>query len=329
MAAQIIFSMCNQSRQGSRRTHCLAALDVDSGALNWIRAGTTRRDFGITGIAADADGIYAAVQTHLETLRVIQFDRHSFRIVSEFPLRHARDPHSLCIHNGDLLLASTGNNAIFHLVRKSGKIIAEELFWRYPGTSDQENDVHVNCLNSYRGDLFATAFGPRNEQGEFGDSGELRNITTDKRCVGGMRQPHSILFHGGRTYCASSATGEVVVASPGNDDWSVKRISLRGYTRGLASWGEKVLVGVSAHRTRSRSRGNTLETKAGHYSESEIILLSQNGEEERVAVDTSLFGKEVYEIINIDTVGVGKFPSPMSNLRLESLRTAIQRSSWR
>ncbi|NQV44727.1 MAG: DUF4915 domain-containing protein [Rhodospirillales bacterium] len=329
MTAQIIFSMCNQSRHDARRTHCLAALDVECGTVNWIRSGTTRRDFGMTGIAADEHGFYAAVQSHDTSVRIIHFDRYSFRIISEFPLRFTGDPHSLCIHNGDLLIASTSNNAIFHLARKNGTITSEELYWRHPGTSDHENDVHLNCLASHGGELFVTAFGARDIDGKFGVSDELLNTNTNTRCISGLSQPHTILFHHDRVYCASSATGEVVIATPGAGQWVENRILLRGYTRGLAPWGNMILVGISAHRMRSRSRGNTVDPTDRHYPQSEIALLDKNGKEKAVAIPTTAFGNEVYEIINIDIAQTQAFPRPWPGLRLESLRTAIQKRLWR
>jgi hypothetical protein len=326
---QIIFSMCNQSRQGLRRIQCLAGLDVDTGAITWVRAGTTRRDFGVTGLAEDGHGFYAAVQAHDNAIRIIHYNRRSFRIVSEFPLQLSGDPHSLCIHQGELLLASTANNAIYHLVRKNGKIVNEELFWRYPGTSDGRNDVHLNCMASYQDELYVTAFGPRNDEGKFDRSGVLRNIGTNAVCVSNMHQPHTILFHRDRLYCASSATGELVISTQVNGEWVEKRIALRGYPRGIAPWGDGVLVGISAHRTHSRSQGTEADLAPGHYTGSQIILLNADGEEDRVIVDTTAFGNEVYEIISIIAEDDQAFPAPLKTLHLESLKTSVQRSFWR
>ena len=101
-SSQIIFSMCNQDRRGLRRIRCLARLDVGTGSITWVRSGATRRDFGITGIAEDEYGFYAAVQARDQSIRIIQYDRQSFRIVSAFRLRLTGDPHSLCIHQGQL-----------------------------------------------------------------------------------------------------------------------------------------------------------------------------------------------------------------------------------
>lgn len=217
MTAQIIFSMCNQPRHGTGRTHCLGALDMESGAIKWIRPGTTGRDFGVTGIVADESGFYIALQSRGHTVRIVRMDRHTFQIISDYKLHFVTDPHSLCIHNGDLLIASTGNNAVFHLARKNGDVTGEELYWRYPGSSEKTDDVHLNCLASYQAQLFVVTFGSKDADGRFGRSGELLNVTTGSQCIADMHQPHSILFHNGKVYCTSSGKGEVIVATPGDD----------------------------------------------------------------------------------------------------------------
>ena len=317
--------MCNQSRHGRGRTHCLALFDVESGAIQWIRSGTTRRDFGITGIAMDDDGFYAAVQAHDDAIRIVWFHPNSFKILSEYSLKHTGDPHSLCIHSGQLMVASTSNNAIYCLHRKTGRISEEELYWRYPGTSETENDVHINSLASHDGELYATSFGPRDSEGKFGTHGELRNVTSDQLCLTNLHQPHSILFHNARVYCASSGSGEIVVATPTNEGWTDQRVKLRGYTRGLSAWRDCILVGVSAHRTRSRSKGNLLSHSDDHYANSEMVLLTEDAVGKRVVLDMTGFGREIYEILAVDIEPNTRLPRPVPFSRLESLRTNLER----
>lgn len=322
MNQHILFSMCNQSRHGRGRTHCLGLLNPARSNFRWIRSGTTRRDFGITGLSCDEQGYYAAVQAHNNAIRIIRYLPDSFKILSVYFLKYTGDPHSLCIHKGELLIASTSNNAIYCLRRKNGDITSEELFWRYPDTSKTENDVHLNCLADHKGELYATLFGPRGGDGKFGAAGELVNVTTGETCLSHLHQPHTILFTDGHVYCASSASSEIVRATHTNTGWVEMRSKLRGYTRGLSVWNEGIIAGISAHRTHSRSKGSNVSRPDNFFEKSQLVLLKKDLTEEKVVLDTSNLGLEIYEILTMEPP-VRRPRSPLFSSRLESLRASV------
>ena len=85
------------------------------------------------------------------------------------------------------------------------------------------------------------------------------------------------------------------------------------------------MVGISAHRKHSRSRGVAVDRAGERYPGSKIILLNGDGQEKRVITDMAAYGTDIYEIIRIDTMAAQKFPSPLPNSTLESLRTTISK----
>ena len=298
MNKNIIFSMCNQDRKGHGRINCLGVLDI-TGSISWLKSATTRKDYGITGIVQDDFGLYVAIQTRRERLRVTHFQPKTYKIIESFPLSITVDPHSLCIHQGQLLLASSGTNKIILLRRKAGVIVHEEVFWHYPDTSETIDEVHLNCIADFEGSLFATVFGLRDENGTFTANGSLLNISTGEVCYTGFNQPHSILFHNDKIYCASSGTSELFILEKINDKWHANVILLRGYPRGLTSYGDDILVGISAHREVSRSKGYRVHRSYKTFERSQVVRITSDGREKGVIADVTTHGAELYDLMGV------------------------------
>lgn len=155
------------------------------------------------------------------------------------------EPHGLLWHRGSLHAVSTAANSILSL-DAHGDVRS---VWKAPGDGDC---WHLNSLGSWRGRLFASAFGrfAHHRAWAEGDrrygAGVVFEPVTGREILRGLSCPHDPAFIDGTWVVCNSAEKAVVrFASDGSE---LARVELGGWTRGLAHDRCSLYVGVSAHR---------------------------------------------------------------------------------
>ena len=317
-----LVSFCNQDR--SRRRLALAAFERPGDPLAWIHIGAGRRDFGATGMICHDGFVFAVVQSN-QNPRLIALDTQRWTLAAASPLSQVRDPHSLALRDGRLYIASTGDNAIYELYLDGPRLASERLHWRYPETSDDRDDVHLNSLAFVEGELVVSAFGPRGSEGRWTPGGRILNVDAGAVLAEAVNQPHSLICDAGLVMFCESKGGRLhVVRDP------EKRITLgahviAGYSRGLARTGDGILVGVSASRAASRSTGRSLGPSPDAASCGLWRLSSVSGEA-TCLIDLSNSGNEIYDLLAVDAPMPALERAPAHNALAETLRGLLYKA---
>lgn len=288
-----LVSFCNQ--QGSRRPFGLAAVDPATGGVSWIGLGIGRKETGATGFAFHADLFYVAVQARHP--RLVAFDPSGWRRIASVPFTHVRDPHSLLSSPYGLLVASTGDNAIYRLATRDGELTGEEMLWRYPGASETRDDVHINSLVTVRNRILVSGFGWRRADGEWGrENGFIYDTAAQGPITEGLHHPHSLIFDVGRIAFAESGPGRVRIGRWTGSGIAIdEMIDVPGYPRGLAWTHDSLVIGSSMQRRVSRSTSKPLKTEVKAFSSGLYRYSPVSGALTRI-FDASECGAEIYGV---------------------------------
>lgn len=172
------------------------------------------------------------------------------------------DPHSLVWDPDEGLVAvSTLNNTVFWL--SDDGLISDS--WSPGGKGDC---WHINSLTWREGVLCATAFGRFSEhrgwakEGAAEGAGIIFEPRSGKTLVNGLTYPHDPVWLDSSWLVCNSGTGEVLSIDPVGT--IVKRVQLDGWTRGVQIESERILVGVTVHRSsppNARARIAVLDRK--------------------------------------------------------------------
>lgn len=291
-----LVSCCNVGYGGSR--YSVAVLTADG--IDWLNLDSVidpAQDNGVTGIAVTAAHCFLAVQGGQE--RVISLD-HRLRPVDVFRSAQARDLHSLSVHDGRVYYASTGSNEVLSVGCTNGILTGFERTEVARG-SRTADEIHLNSVLIGEGNsLMYTMFGvgPRSPVRALGAVMDARSGVA---LVDGLMDPHSLtrLPDGRLAFCESMRNSLCVVDAASR---AVRRVGLRGYTRGIAHTGRHLLVGASYWRSRSRSsaqvRGVPDFLGAGrdhHTKESHLFVLREDLSLAH-AIDFSPYASEIYDI---------------------------------
>lgn len=320
---EIIFSLCNQDRKKSFRTHCLGVVNLTTSEIKWLRSGSGKRDLGVMGFAIDYPWLYVVVQSGPATARVNAIDVKTWRILHSYPLRKTLDPHSLHLHGGELYIASSGTNSVVLLRRAGKKIVSEEKFWTYPGVNSDHDTIHVNSIYSLGDDLIVSCFGPKTDDGKFGFDGEIYNIMQEREIIGKLARPHSPYVFENTMFVADSDKGLLIYGKVDAEQklTDVQTIKLAGFTRGVVPLdAHTLIVGVSAHRKKSRSKGTVVAHRPDHYDRCELILVDTKTKSQRQVADLTQYGREIYELRRATELGEYDVKSPLSRPWLETIR---------
>jgi len=156
-----------------------------------------------------------------------------------------REPHAALWHGEELVLVSTLENALLW-VNRSGEVVRE---WRAPGIGDC---WHLNGLVVHDGRLLVSAFGRFTRHREWAEPGarEGRGILFDPwtgaDVLAGLSCPHDPTPVDGGWLVCNSAAGAITRLD--GDGTPLATRSLGGWPRGLAVDGDRVYLGISAHR---------------------------------------------------------------------------------
>lgn len=192
-------------------------------------------DKGLTG-AVWLDGeVLLAVQS-AGSPRILVLD-HRLRPVRE--LRHEGfvDLHSLHVAGDGLLVVSTGNGTVWRLAVGAGRA---EMAFRAPGS------MHLNAaLPGPDGPLLcAHTLIPLSSFGRRGGLVTRAGVVV----LDDLAHPHSPLRVGEHLYVLDSAGETLIERGPGGG----RGLSLSGFLRGMAPWGDALLVAGGPGRLMSR-----------------------------------------------------------------------------
>ncbi len=199
-----------------------------------------------------------------------------------------RDPHDVLWDPArrEYLVVSTLTNSV-HRVAPDGTHLSVQ---RLPGAGDA---WHVNSLTRVDGRIYASAFGRFSRHREWKARidearGVVFDLETGEDVVRGLQRPHHPRFVDESWVVCDSLPGDVVRAD-GASGVICDRVSLRGFTRGLAVTDDHVLVGESP-RTRAGERD------AAHSS---VAVVSRA--DWRLVDRIPVFACELYDLAIVDT----------------------------
>jgi Domain of unknown function (DUF4915) len=291
----LLVSCCNVGRGGSRYSVAL----ITAEGIDWLdldAALDPARDKGVTGIAITQEHCFLAV--HGEHERLVSLDRR-LQLADVFSCEVARDLHSLSVHGDRLYIASTGTNQVLSVGCGGGRFSGPEQVHVTCGTT-AEDQVHLNSLLVEEGRLLYSMFGV-GPKSPVRDTGAVVDAGSDAALIYGLRDPHSLtrLAHGRLALCESLHSA-LCILEPGG---ALNRVSLRGYTRGIADTGRHLVVGASHWRSRSRSttqvRGLPSHLGAGyqkHGEQSHLYVLRADLSLAH-AIDFTPYASEIYDVV--------------------------------
>jgi Domain of unknown function (DUF4915) len=161
-----------------------------------------------------------------------------------FRIDALRDPHDIAWDGSHIRAVSAIRNSVFRIA-PDGEVVDE---WRPSIVPDA---WHLNCLAVVDGRVVVTAFGRFDESrgwrdGRSQDTGFLFDIAAEHDVLRGLTTPHSPTFHDGSWFICEAASGSLSEYSESGE--LLRRLQLRGWTRGLAIGDGLMFVGESAQR---------------------------------------------------------------------------------
>jgi hypothetical protein len=314
----ILVSFCNVQVPGQP---VLGLLDTATSSFRVVRLdGNLPQPAGITGLAASANYIYAALQTSPPApSELLVLDREELKVLNHYRFRSVVDVHSVWV-SGDILYAvSTGTDEVVELRLRGCEVLSEGVRWRPEWKAARADIHHLNAIYGWRGDLLVSGFGKKaGERWHSATAGFIDNITRGERLAGPVYHPHSVVASGDTVvYCESS---QMALRRVGDD----RAVRLPGYTRGLCLIAGKLFAATSVGRRVSKSTGainNAAESGLpdGRCTLSRVAADSLDVEE---TVDLSPYGAEIYDLLPVASTstwpilpeGAGRALDPVEEL---------------
>jgi acetolactate synthase-1/2/3 large subunit len=190
----------------------------------------------VARLLRDAGGAGACGELLVSDERGIQLYRRVDALV---------DAHDALWHDGALVVAATSSNSLLWL-DAGGEVTRS---WKGAGDGDA---WHINSLVVHEGRLLACAFGRFAEHrgwavpGAAREQGIVFDVESGETVIGGLTCPHHPFRLDGRWAVCDSADKVLVVFEDGGR--VAQRVALGAWTRGVALAGDRLYVGLSAHR---------------------------------------------------------------------------------
>jgi len=225
-------------------------------------------------------------------------DRKKFTLVGTYLFHLVKDVHSFLLDEEASLLyvVSTGTDEIIVLTLGGSNVIDEKVFWR-PEPDGQRKDIHhLNSIYKWHGELYVSGFGKKEIEDDWGSAhdGFIMNITTGKKIVSGLEQPHSIAVINNEMAFCESRTKKLRFLN------REESLELPGYTRGLCELNGKAYVGTSASRKKSKSTGRALVISEENVTGCTISSILLDKLQLEYTWDLNDYGIEIYEFMIID-----------------------------
>lgn len=301
----ILVSICNQPKTPQL---VLGLLDPATERFRWLDIQTGENTSGATGLARRNGKVYVGFQGDVGVLRV--YDEATFELIAENTLKAAADLHSITfLDDSRFLVVSTATDEIYECTLDGDEVVAEELFWRFPGTDPELGDQrHVNSVVIDDGGIFASyCFSEKDERKNDADGmGGIVDTATDQVVVENLAFPHSLVSSGGYLYiCSVPQPGKLVrVGLPltgGSDERD--EIEIGGFLRGLCFAEGRLWLGSSAPRWQSKSTGKVTRVKYPTFRSHGASIAKVDPESFEVEGRVDLMGiaMEIYDLMAVET----------------------------
>lgn len=294
-------SFCNQ-----RVRDCGLAI-VDGDQSRWVPWPNGMESSGATGMALTGGRLVLAAQVAGGAATLLAFDESWNVKVHHIP--GPSDAHDIASSDDGLLLVSSGTDSIWLLDSTPFKL------WSVGEA--RADEYHINGVTAEDSRILTSMFGPKHGRSwpQVMD-GTVVAVPSGEVIVEGLHHPHSPRLCDGQLWVCDSSRGEVVVVADGHQE----RIMIGGYTRGLWIGPDVALVGVSAARSRSRSRGTkNLVSRDAFWSGLAVVDRHRLVVTDRV--DLSGLGGEVYDILPVEAFEI----PPGLDARVEYSLRLLQR----
>jgi hypothetical protein len=292
-------------RVSSPPGHALAQFDTETEAFEWVDVGDpVLKVYGAMGICRHRARYFVVFQARREgkPISCIGELDAQLRLTRLSALRRVKDGHSIVAQGDALLVVSSGTNQVVRIVWPQGAEPKESVFFEIDPGADT---LHMNALQSYRGKLYLSMFGPRGD-GLWRDASDGRVVRLDDRAVvaSGLYHPHALFVDDDALLCVSSMTNRIyrVDADARRDTGSEPAAlpPLDGYLRGVATDDKCIFVGTSTGRTRSRATGEHVDAPAfAKGIECGVHILDKSTRQARW-LDLSPFASEIYDLLVIE-----------------------------
>ena len=240
----VLVSFCNFP---CPREPAICRLAADSGDLAQVPLALPGSVEGCTGITANRVKIFVLCVSegicHLAALT-----RSRLEVIFCQPLPEVKEGHSIVADDDQVFSVSTGTDEVIRYNLGPKSVRDPQVIWR--ATVSSTDTHHVNSITRWKGNLVASAFGPK-----FGTlwtsalEGYIHDISRDVRIKNGIYHPHSLSVRGDRLYYLESH--RKLLCSLDGPIFAVP-----GYPRGVC-WlsDDLVCIGSNVGRRLSRSTG--------------------------------------------------------------------------
>lgn len=212
------------------------------------------------------------------------------------------DPHSLAFFERHLYIVSTGTNEIYRIALEGDQFSGEELFWHYPKTSRQFNEVHLNGITRYHDTFIATSFGEKKPAGNATRNGTIFFVDSGELIAENLNQPHSPLFSRNQLFVAESGHGRIHILQQesGRRFKKTAEVETGGYPRGLLLVDDCLYVGISSTRNISKSQQEMLGSQdLTNVTSIERVNLSNF--RRTTVCSLQPFAREIYDLSVVET----------------------------
>ncbi len=307
---QLLISFCNSYQ--SPGSVSIGVLNPDTMEFNAIKLPVEVPQTGIEGLAVSSSFLFLGLQhTFNGDLNLVfdemeirntppallVFDRLSFKLINYYIFQKVKDVHSFLIleDESNLYVVSTGTDEVIKVKLNGSEVISEEVFWRPELTGERSDNYHLNSIYEFERDIYVSGFGKKakGETWSLAGNGFIYNISKNKEILSGLQQPHSVTSIDGRiAFCESKAKKFRFIDSE-------EEIELPGYVRGLCIINNKIFVGTSARRTKSKSTGKIVDFEGLENSKCSISRISNQNFQIEQTIDLKEYANEIYEFLPI------------------------------
>lgn len=306
---EILVSFCNLRSVPERPA--LGLLNADTMEFRVLKLPPEVPEaIGMMGLAASGRHLFIGLQVS-GTLKeafnppgLLVFNRIDFSLVTRYTFELVKDIHSFWLSKNEttLYVVSTGSDEVIEVQLEGARVQGEKVFWRPEPDGMKEDVFHINCIHEWQADLVVSGFGKKavNEEWNSARNGFICNINKNETLVSGIEHPNSfVVLRNSLAYCASRERKLCFT----NDE---RTVMLPGYARGLCAIGDKIFVGTSAGRKKSKSTGR--QNKSLGIDGGDCTVSRINGETLEIEQTVSLrkYAEEIYEFLPLE--GASQWP---------------------
>lgn len=300
---------------------CLGLLDADTMKFRFVELPPEVPQTGMLGLTVSSNYIFIGLQhssagplAYLSPPALLIFDRNNFKLLQIYIFQVVKDVHSFLLTPDEsaLFVVSSGTDELIKLILDGVNVVSEKVFWCPDPEGERSDNYHLNSIYGYQGDIYVSGFGKKTESEDWNSArnGFIYNISKGEQIVSGLEHPHSILVVDGLlTICESRKRKLRFI---GNE----KTIELPGYVRGLCTAADKIFVGTSARRNKSKSTGKIVKQAGLELAECTISRISGKSLQVEERLDLKDYANEIYELLPVE--GTSSWPvSVPRNYHLE------------